>query len=70
MDGQREARKREPADMQTEKGEKSWTFEFINFAPYHFILQNYFYKKKKMPSTYNETKIKFVLFVNDVAPRP
>ena len=31
MDGQREARKREPADMQMEKGEKILTFEIINY---------------------------------------
>ena len=39
MDGQKEARKREPADMQTEKGEKRLTFEIINYASYHFISQ-------------------------------
>ena len=38
MDGERETRKREPADMQMEKGEKRWTFEIINYASYHFIL--------------------------------
>ena len=38
MDGQKEARKREPADMQIKKGEKWWTFEIINYALYLFIL--------------------------------
>ena len=37
MDGQKEARKREPADAQMDKGEKRWTFEIINYASYHFI---------------------------------
>ena len=39
MDGQREARKREPADVQMEKGEKRITFEIIHYASYHFILR-------------------------------
>ena len=38
MDGEREARQREPADMQMEKGEKRWTYEIINYASNHFIL--------------------------------
>ena len=32
MDGHTEARKRETADAQMEKGEKRWTFEIINYA--------------------------------------
>ena len=38
MDGERETRKREPADTLMEKGEKRWTFEIINYASNHFIL--------------------------------
>ena len=44
MDGQQEARIREPADVQKEKGENSWTFEIINYALDHFI---FFYLLKK-----------------------
>jgi len=33
-----QARKREPADEQIEKGENRWTFKIINYAFYHFIL--------------------------------
>ena len=32
-------KKRETADAQMEKGDKRWTFEIINYASYHFILQ-------------------------------
>ena len=38
MDDQREARKRETADVQSEKGEKR-TFKIINYASYYFIFQ-------------------------------
>ena len=42
MDGQREARKRETADVQMEKGEKRKTFEIINYASYQFyFIKNY-----------------------------
>ena len=34
----REARNKEPADMQMEKGEKRWIFEIINYVSYHFVL--------------------------------
>jgi len=36
VEGQSEARKRELADVKTEKGEKK--IEIINYASYHFIL--------------------------------
>ena len=41
IDGQREARKRETADAQMEKGEKDehLKLNYINVASYHFILQ-------------------------------
>ena len=38
MDWQMEARKRETADTQMEKGEKRWKFEITNYTLYHFIL--------------------------------
>lgn len=37
MYGQKEARKREPADMQREKG---WTFEIINYSLYLLFCLN------------------------------
>ena len=37
MDRQKEARKRETADAR--KKDDWWTFEIINYASYHFILQ-------------------------------
>ena len=40
MDGQMEARKREPLDVQMEKEEKIWTFEIINYFIYK-IYKNY-----------------------------
>ena len=39
MNGKREARKRETADVQMEKGGKKRTFAIINYASYYFILQ-------------------------------
>ena len=41
MDGQREERIGEPADVQTEKRAKRCTYENNKYVSYHFIFLNY-----------------------------
>jgi len=38
MDGQKEARKSEPADAQMEKGEEIWTFETMPSTNFFFLI--------------------------------